>query len=137
MASAAGGQEMKRNQLIREVSVADVKAKGPSEAHFLKQVIAFAKLHGWLVAHFRPALTQKGRWLTAVQGDGKGFPDLILLRRGLMVVAELKRNEGAKPTEEQEVWLKDFMAMPPEFVHVAIWRPCDWAEIEKVLGGER
>jgi hypothetical protein len=51
-----------------------------SEASFLEQIIDLAHLFGWRVAHFRAARTFSG-WRTPVQGDGKGFPDLVLCRR--------------------------------------------------------
>ena len=37
-----------------------------SETEFKDQIIQFAKLHKWRVAHFRPAQTAKG-WRTAVR----------------------------------------------------------------------
>lgn len=102
-----------------------------TEAEFTRQVIAFAKLHGWRTAHFRPGLTKKGRWVTAVQGDGKGFVDLIFVRRKV-VVAELKIGKR-KPTTEQYAWLGAFQSAGiPAFV----WTPASWAEIERVLGEE-
>lgn len=100
-----------------------------SEAEFMRQVIQFAKLHRWRVAHFRPGLTRKGRWLTAVQGDGTGFPDLILIRGTCLIAAELKVGAN-KLTPEQREWLADFqLAGVPAFE----WRPTDWPQIEEVL----
>jgi len=99
-----------------------------TEAEFTAQVIAFARLHGWRVAHFRAARTAKG-WRTPVQGDGKGFPDLILVSK-CVIVAELKVGSN-KPTAEQDAWLWAFtLAGVPAY----IWRPSDWDEIELVLG---
>jgi hypothetical protein len=56
-----------------------IKLPTITEAEFLAQVLQLAKLCGWLTAHFRPAKTAHG-WRTAVQGDGAGWPDLVLLR---------------------------------------------------------
>lgn len=99
------------------------------EEAFLAQVIAFAKLHGWRSAHFRPAKTERG-WRTAVQGDGKGFPDLVLIRGDTIIVAELKVGRN-QLTVEQRAWLVAFeMAGVPAYT----WRPKDWSEIEQVLG---
>ena len=107
-------------------------AKGPTEAEFTSQVLAFARLHGWLTAHFRPGMTRRGRWVTAVSGDGAGFPDVVLLHVATKrcIVAELKTRKG-KLAPEQLVWLGAFhFCGMPAFV----WRPTDWPEIERVLG---
>jgi hypothetical protein len=104
--------------------------KGPSEAEFLDQVIARAKLAGWICAHFRAARTSRG-WETPCQGDAKGFPDLFLLRpkSGHRLAAELKVGAN-KPTPEQNAWLT---AMERCGIPAFIWTPVDWPEIDKVL----
>jgi hypothetical protein len=105
-----------------------VKA-GPTEAAFTAQVIGYARLMGWRSAHFRPGMNARGQWMTAVQGDGAGFPDLILARGPRLVVAELKVGRN-KPTAEQKKWLAAFEAAG---VPAYTWRPADWPEIEDVL----
>lgn len=100
-----------------------------SEDSFLDQVLALAKVCGWRRAHFRPAQTKHG-WRTAVSGDGKGFPDLLLIRRLRLVVIELK-SEAGNTTREQEEWLSAFDGVPG--VEVYIFRPSDWHEIERSL----
>jgi len=101
-----------------------------TEAEFTRMVIQFAQLHGWRVAHFRPAQTKAGKWVTAVQGDGKGYPDLTIVRRGRLIFAELK--VGRNPTTpEQEQWLADFAEVPG--VLAVVWKPADWPAIEKEL----
>ena len=58
---------------------------------------------GWRCAHFRPARTAHG-WRTAVQGDGKGFPDWVLVHdRGGVLFVELKTVRG-KLSPSQEAW---------------------------------
>ena len=64
-----------------------------------------------------------------MQGDGKGFPDLVLLRGGAIVAAELKVGRG-KPTPEQASWLAAFAAAGAA---AFLRRPDDWPEIERVL----
>lgn len=64
-----------------------------SEAEFQRQVITYARLRGWLVCHFRPARTAHG-WRTVVQGDGCGWPDLVLVRGPVLLVVELKTDRG-------------------------------------------
>ncbi len=101
-----------------------------TEAEFTRQVITFARLHGWSVAHFRAGRTKTG-WRTAVSGDGKGFPDLICIhaRRGVCIVAELKV-KGGRLTAEQRVWIRAFEASG---IPAYLWEPADWADIEAVL----
>lgn len=99
-----------------------------SEADFTAQVLELARIRGWRRAHFRPARTAKG-WRTAVQGDGVGFPDLVLIRGSRLVVAELKTNRGRVRPEQSE-WLAAFVTAGAE---TYLWRPSDWPEIEEVL----
>lgn len=93
-------------------------------------VIDCARTLGWRVAHFRPALTKHG-WRTPVQADGKGYPDLTLVRERI-IFAELKR-QGEKPSVEQQQWLDALRAAGCE---VYLWTPADWLEgaVERVLG---
>lgn len=104
-----------------------------TEQNFTDDVIAMARKYGWRIAHFRPGRTAKG-WRTAVQGDGKGWPDLVCLRAGVMIVAELKVPPN-KTTAEQEAWLEDFRELAKYCTRIEVfeWRPEDWPEIEMVL----
>ena len=38
------------------------------EAQFKNQVIEIAKRYGWLVHHDLPAMNQRGKWATHIQG---------------------------------------------------------------------
>jgi hypothetical protein len=100
-----------------------------SESTFTKQVIDLARWCGWRVAHFRPAMTKRGRWVTAVQGDGAGFPDLIMLRHNRRIMAELKSAKG-KTSIEQAKWLE--AARCADF-EVYIWYPSHIDQIERIL----
>jgi len=102
---------------------------GISEATFTQQVIRIAQVFKWRVAHFRPAMTKRGRWVTAVQGDGAGFPDLIMVREDRVLVAELKSAKG-KLTPAQLLWISGFLVAG---VEAFIWRPSDIEEIERIL----
>src|SRR5262249_59570231 len=78
------------------LTVAEVQALARSlwtEAQFTRQVIALAKLHAWTVCHFRAARTRHS-WRTPVQGDGKGWPDLVLLKGQRVLWVELKTASG-------------------------------------------
>lgn len=115
-----------------------MKLKPISEAEFTSQVIQYARLHGWLVAHFRPAMTGRTNaagkkiWVTPVQGDGKGFPDLVLVS-SRVIYAELK--VGANSLSADQITWEYRLKIAGAEHHV--WRPEDWPEIEKALGGVR
>ena len=102
-----------------------------TEAKFIRMVLDLAKLRGWRSAHFRPSRTKSG-WRTAVQGDGKGWPDLILLRDRRMIVAELKVGNG-KLTAEQQAWLAAFSGICGANIAVQVWTPAMWERIEAML----
>lgn len=103
--------------------------KTATEAGFLDAVLEYAALRQWRTAHFRPARTATG-WRTAVQGDGKGFPDCVFVRGPRMVVAELKMPDG-RLTPEQRDWIEAMRALV--FVEVYVWTPNEWSLIENVL----
>jgi hypothetical protein len=93
------------------------------------QVIELAHLFGWRVAHFRPCKTGRG-WRTPVQADGAGFPDLVLVGRGRVIVAELKRETG-RATPDQLAWLAAFTDAGVESV---VWTPSCFDAIAAELG---
>ena len=74
---------------------------------------------GWLYYH-----TQDSR------RSQPGFPDLVMLRGKRQVVAELKRQKGAKPSEKQQNWLDRYKAVGAE---VYVWRQAHIPEIEEIL----
>ena len=90
-----------------------------TEKEFMSQVIQLARLCGWKVYH-----THDSRRSVA------GFPDLVLLRQGVLIVAELKVGKN-QPTAEQAEWLRSFHAVGGR---VFVWYPEHWTEIERELG---
>lgn len=78
----------------------------------LGAIVEHAQARGWLVAHFRPALTGRG-YRTAMQGD-VGFVDLVLARDGVVFCWEVKgwqhrkgrRPELGRPTLAQQAWVE-------------------------------
>lgn len=109
-------------------------ATAMTEAQLLDNVIDAAQKLGWRVAHFRPAKTSQG-WRTAVQGDGKGFPDLVCANdvMGEAFFAECKSQRGTLDPE-QEMWRDVLLAAGQRWY---LFRPSDWLDgaIFKVLEG--
>lgn len=102
-----------------------------SEKIFTKEVIAFAKFHRWKCAHFKAAIMPSGKWATPVQGDGKGFFDLILVRDTKFMLVELKMHDGVF-SDDQIEW---FMAAQAAGISCDSWQPADWPKIRFILGG--
>jgi hypothetical protein len=123
-------REMGVGATVAGVSVAAVVPAEMPEEDFAKVILGVAKDCGWRTAHFRPARTAKG-WRTAVAGDGKGFPDLILIRKrpARIIVAELKSGTG-RTTPEQAEWLDAFEAVG---IEQYTWVPADWPDIFRIL----
>ena len=99
-----------------------------SEASFQRTVIEMARYLGWRVHHGRPGRTTAG-WRTPVSGD-VGFPDLVLLRGGRLIFAELKTERG-RLSVGQKAWLLALGGV--EWVEVQLWRPSDMGRIELAL----
>jgi hypothetical protein len=102
-----------------------------SEAQLQAAIIRFAKLKGWQVAHFDRAQVRPGIWVTPVTADGKGWPDLILVRNERLIAAELKAKSG-RIRPEQAVWLALLRNVPG--IEVYVWLPEDWPDnVQKIL----
>lgn len=68
-----------------------------------KAAIDHAHLMGWIAAHFTSVTDSRGFNRTPVAADGKGFPDLLLVRDCVKAI-EVK-GTGDKMRPEQEKWL--------------------------------
>lgn len=131
---------------VNEMTVAELDAeiaRTMTEAQFAKRVHGLLRIGGWRWCHFRPARTEKG-WRTAIEGDA-GFPDIVAVRNGRLLFAELKSARGTV-SAEQDAWAQDLidvadeveqrclvMAVEPLPVDFYSWRPKDLAEIARVL----
>jgi hypothetical protein len=96
-----------------------------SEDDFQDKVMDLAKRCGWMVCHYLPAIRQSGRISTAIKGD-RGAPDLILARRGVVLLVELKTNKGVVSSDQRR-WLDALDG------YGDVWRPRDWDRIVEVL----
>ena len=99
-----------------------------SEAAFQRRVIETAKLYGWRTHHARPARTQRG-WRTPIEGHA-GFPDLVFVRRGRLILAEVKSELG-RLRLDQETWIQALRAVAG--IEVYVWRPSDWPAVLEAL----
>lgn len=106
------------------------------EASFTQTVIELFRLNNWLVYH-----THNSRH------SERGFPDLVMVRSGVIIIAELKTDSGAltkggmagnKRTKRwrpgQEDWIREIDACAG--VLCFLWRPRDWNFIERCAGQE-
>ena len=83
-------------------------------------VVDAAKLNGWRVYHTFDSRRSE-----------PGFPDLVMVRGGRLIAAELKSETG-RPTRAQVDWLRDLEAV--ESVETYLWRPSDWEQVCEKLG---
>lgn len=95
--------------------------KSISESDYLEQVIEYAEILGWLVYHVFETRNYAKR-------TSSGFPDLVLVKDGRIIFAELKRETG-KVSPAQQVWLDALVPCS----EVYVWRPSDWETVERVL----
>lgn len=86
----------------------------------LGQVLALAATYKVRSAHFRPARTSQG-WRTPVSGDGKGWPDLVLVGPLGVLFRELKAARG-RVSRDQAEWM---LALARVGEDVGVWRPYD------------
>lgn len=102
----------------------------PAGRELEKAIIALARSLGWKVAHTPRLQDVRGNWRTPIAADGKGFPDLLLVRDRLIVV-ECKSGAG-KLSAEQESWLTAFRLAG---IAAHVWTPAEWTsgEIERIL----
>jgi hypothetical protein len=95
---------------------------GTPEKRFQARVLQAAKEHGWLCYHTHDSRRSQ-----------PGFPDLVLVRPGALLFAELKSATG-KLTQEQVQWLSLLQSVPG--VEAVVWRPGDWQTVQLRLDRE-
>ncbi len=92
-----------------------------TEAQHQAAILELAQLTGWRWYHVPDSRRCPAGW-----------PDLVLCRGDKLIFAELKTDKG-RLRAAQEEWL-DALAQV-RVVTVRVWRPRDWPEIERALGG--
>ena len=97
-----------------------------TEKELQANVVELARLMGWRHYH-----TYDSRH------SPEGFPDLILIRLGRLIFAELKSEHG-RITQTQKDWLEELglvEARSNGTVQVCLWRPEDWlsGRVEEAL----
>ncbi len=97
------------------------QAKAMPEKELQALVTKAAQTLGWKTYHTWSSLH-----------SGAGFPDIVALRDGRGIVAELKR-EGKEPTADQWFWLEAFTAI--QGFRAFVWTPTNWlsGEIMELL----
>jgi hypothetical protein len=92
------------------------------EADFQRDVIQIAELNKWLVYHTYDSRRCK-----------PGFPDLVLVKGKTVLFVELKGQRG-RLSPDQKVWISALEKA--EDVAVKVWKPQDWRDVERTLGGK-
>lgn len=106
-----------------------------TEAAFTKQLLELAARFGWLASHHHDSRRQVRAGVFVGDKHAAGLPDLVLVRRGRVVFAELKVGRG-KPSPLQAQWLEELRAVEANtqgVVEVHLWRPEDWDAIVAAL----
>ena len=104
------------------LSAQEGMARAMSEGDLQASIEQAARTLGFLAYHTRDS-----------RRSAAGFPDLVLVKGGVLILAELKRQD-AKPTGDQLAWLRALglvesraaSANAAGVVRVRLWRPLDW-----------
>lgn len=147
------------------MAAADFFNLSMSEDKFMRNIIAHAVARGWgepidrKMTRKEKAEKMRPYHVTIAKKGASGFPDLVMVRDGRQLMAELKREKGGRTSVAQRKWLaaarsvqmaiaaaicsgRHALESLPCHMHreqairlygVYEWRPSDWPEIEQVL----
>lgn len=104
----------------RTISAADTV----TEADFMATVIELARFNGWRIYH--PHNSRR---------SDPGFPDLCMVRDGVLRFMELKSEKG-KPTVDQVAWIAELRKVGMHcngHVRALLLRPSDMPTIRELL----
>ncbi len=93
-----------------------------------KGIIDLAHTFGWHVAHFTVVQDARGVWRTPAKADGKGWPDLFLVRERAVAIEVKGDGDTMKP--EQEEWRDRLQRAGIEHYVVT---PKDWPDNVKEI----
>lgn len=99
--------------------------RGITEAQWQATVVTFARFNGWKVYHPPANRPVNGR----IQQVMAGWPDLVFMRQGELIMAELKTELG-KTTKDQDECIALIQSAG---VEVHVWRPSDQRKMEGTL----
>lgn len=100
-----------------------------SEQDWQKWVTDLADWTGWTWTHFLAVRLPSGAWGVPLEGR-RGLPDLVLARAGVVVFAELKRQDG-QLRPDQAHWAGELGGS------FELWRPGDRDRVRAVLTAPR
>lgn len=93
------------------------------EKAFQADVVRFAQRAGWLVYHTYDSRKSQ-----------PGFPDLTMVRKGWLIIAELKVGKNTlEPAQKDWADALHTVEMGNESVFYFVWYPKDWPQIIEVL----
>jgi hypothetical protein len=99
-----------------------------TESEWQKQVLKSAHTLGWQSMHI--VRTVKHQAFGAKGSMGTGWPDLVLVKGGRIIFAELKTQKGITTPEQKQV-LALLFEIPGAECH--IWRPSDFGLVLDML----
>ena len=97
------------------------------EAEFEAWVIERAEAAGWMVYAIRRTDLARVNW------TGRDFPDLLAVRNGVLIGAELKMDGTVSMRVGQTRWLAELSCVPG--VRAVLWQPADAENIIRQLEG--
>ena len=97
------------------------------EEDFQTMIVDRAHARGWLIHHDR------GDVRATIGGDA-GFPDLVLARRGQIILAEVKRATGHLSPLQRQWFDAAYLDETPPTAGVYVWRPSRLAHGLRRLG---
>jgi hypothetical protein len=97
-----------------------------NETEWQKQVLKSAHSLGWHSMHI--GRTGKHQAVGAKGTMGTGWPDLVLVKGGRIIFAELKGTDGALSQEQ-----KDVLALLVNVGECHVWRPSDFGLVLDTL----
>ena len=96
-----------------------------SEADFQEALVEYAEMWGWLVWHDNDS-----------RSNDAGFPDMVMVKGGKLIFAELKRQKRYTIKPKQLEWIEALGLAAGPNVMATFWFPSDRDYAEAILRGE-